>query len=95
MTTAQAAPVPETGAHQQELEPGDIVVLLDEVLKDRGMSLGELSRRTGITTKNLAELKNGKKKAIWWSTLAPVCAVLDCQPGDLLRHVPTHHEPAD
>nr|WP_043242629.1 helix-turn-helix transcriptional regulator [Streptomyces violaceusniger] len=71
-----------------ESEDGEIVVTLDEVLKQRGMSLGELSRQTGITDKNLGELKNGKKKAVWWSTLAAVCRVLDCQPGDLIVYRP-------
>lgn len=66
--------------------PDHIKVTLDVMLERRGMSLGELSRQTGITTKNLGELKNGKKTAIWFLTLASVCRVLECQPGDLLTY---------
>ncbi|MFE1413358.1 helix-turn-helix domain-containing protein [Streptomyces sp. NPDC058746] len=51
----------------------------------RKMSVGELADRVGITPANLAVLKNGRAKAVRFATLAALCEVLDCQPGDLLR----------
>ena len=49
------------------------------------MSVGELADRVGITPANLAVLKNGRAKAVRFTTLAALCEVLECQPGDLLR----------
>lgn len=65
-----------------------IVVQLDLMLARRKMSLTELSERVGITLANLSVLKSGKAKAVRFSTLAEICRVLDCQPGDLLVHLP-------
>jgi putative transcriptional regulator len=50
--------------------------------------VGELAERVGITPANLAVLKNGRAKAVRFTTLAALCEVLDCQPGDLLRWEP-------
>ncbi len=61
-----------------------IVVRLDEQLHAHRMTLTELSERVDITLANLSILKTGKAKAIRFSTLEAICAVLDCQPGDLL-----------
>jgi putative transcriptional regulator len=47
--------------------------------------VGELAERVGITPANLAVLKNGRAKAVRFTTLAALCEVLECQPGDLLR----------
>ncbi|WP_457097623.1 helix-turn-helix domain-containing protein [Lysobacter sp. P5_B9] len=66
-----------------------IVVRLDEKLHERRMTLTELSERVDITVANLSILKTGKAKAIRFSTLEAICAVLDCQPGDLLAFDPT------
>jgi len=65
-----------------------IVVDLDIQLARRKMSLTELSVRVGITTANLSTLKNGRARAVRFSTLDAICTALDCQPGDLLVHVP-------
>lgn len=65
-----------------------IIVQLDVMLARRKMSLTELSERVGITLANLSILKSGKAKAVRFSTLAEICRVLDCQPGDLLVHLP-------
>ena len=46
----------------------------------------ELSQRVGITLANMSILKTGKAKAIRITTLAALCEVLDCQPGDLLEY---------
>lgn len=69
-------------------EPAGITIRLDEVLAERGMTLTELSDRVGITVVNLSVLKNGRARAIRFSTLGGLCAVLGCQPGDLLRYEP-------
>lgn len=50
------------------------------------MSVTELSERVGITMANLSILKNGKAKAIRFSTLEAICKALDCQPGDILEY---------
>lgn len=63
-----------------------ITVHLDDLLADRGMTLTELSHRVEVTIANLSILKNGRAKAIRFSTLTRICEVLQCQPGDLLRH---------
>lgn len=68
-----------------------IVVDVDVLLAQRKMSVGELAERVGITPANLAVLKNGRAKAVRFSTLEALCEALDCQPGDLLRYEP---EPA-
>jgi putative transcriptional regulator len=65
---------------------GAIRIRLDEVLAARGMTLTELSERVGITVVNLSVLKNGRARAIRFSTLAALCAELRCQPGDLLAY---------
>jgi putative transcriptional regulator len=71
-----------------DVAPSGIRIRLDEVLTERGMTLTELSERVGITVVNLSVLKNGRARAIRFSTLAGLCAVLDCQPGDLLSYEP-------
>ncbi|MFD2581305.1 helix-turn-helix domain-containing protein [Pedobacter vanadiisoli] len=62
-----------------------IIVNLDVMLARRKMSLTELSERVGITMSNLSILKTGKAKAIRFETLEAICAVLDCQPADILE----------
>jgi putative transcriptional regulator len=62
----------------------EITVQLDDLLYARRMTLTDLAERVGITLANLSILKTGKAKAIRFSTLAAICAALDCQPGDLL-----------
>ena len=62
-----------------------IAVDIDVMLARRKMSVGELADRVGITPANLAVLKNGRAKAVRFATLAALCEVLRCQPGDLLR----------
>lgn len=65
-----------------------IVVHLDELLRERGMTLTELADRLDITLANLSILKTGKARAIRFTTLAALCAELGCQPGDLLTFEP-------
>ncbi|MAY98858.1 helix-turn-helix transcriptional regulator [Nocardioides sp. REDSEA-S30_B4] len=65
-----------------------IVVDIDVMLARRKMSVGALAEAVGISPANLAVLKNGRAKAVRFSTLEALCEALDCQPGDLLRHEP-------
>ncbi len=66
--------------------PPPIEVRLDELLRERGMTLTELSDRIDLTLANLSILKTGKAKAIRFTTLEAICRELDCQPGDLLHY---------
>ena len=65
-----------------------IRVNLDRVLLDRRLSLTELADRLGITLANLSILKTNKARAIRFTTLDALCRELQCQPADLLEHVP-------
>ncbi len=65
----------------------EIVVRLDVMLALRKMKSRELSARIGISEQNLSLLKSGKVKGIRFETLAKICEVLECQPGDLLEAV--------
>ena len=62
----------------------EISVKLDDLLHERRMTLTDLADKVGLTLANLSILKTGKAKAIRFSTLAAICAALDCQPGDIL-----------
>ena len=64
----------------------DIIVNLDVMMAKRKISSGELAERVGITPANLSILKNGKAKAIRFSTLMSLCRELQCQPGDILEY---------
>ena len=72
-----------------------IILRLDRVMADRKISLNDLSRRVGISTVNLSNLKTGKVKAIRFSTLMALCHELRCQPGDLLEFVDDQQEGSD
>lgn len=61
-----------------------IIVNLDVVLAQRKMRLNTLAELVDITPQNLSVLKTGKAKAIRFDTLEKICAVLECQPGDIL-----------
>jgi putative transcriptional regulator len=63
-----------------------IIINIDVMLAKRKMSVTELTEKVGITMANLSILKNGKAKAVRFSTLESICAALDCQPGDILEY---------
>lgn len=65
-----------------------IVVRIDVELAKRKMSVGDFAEQVGLTPANVAVLKNGRAKAVRFSTLEAICRVLDCQPGDILEYVP-------
>ena len=66
-----------------------IVVNLDIMLAKRKMSVTELSERVGVALPNISILKNGRAKAVRFTTLDAICRTLECQPGDILRWVPS------
>ena len=63
-----------------------IIINIDVMLAKRKMSVTELTEKVGITMANLSILKNGKARAIRFSTLEAICKALDCQPGDILEY---------
>ena len=63
-----------------------IIVNLDVMLAKRKMRMTELSEKVGITMANLSTLKNGRARAVRFSTLEKICEVLRCQPGDILEY---------
>lgn len=63
-----------------------IIINIDVMLAKRKMSVTELTEKVGITMANLSILKNGKAKAIRFSTLEAICKALDCQPGDIMEY---------
>lgn len=65
-----------------------IIIRIDVELARRKMSVREFAARIGITPANVSVLKNGRAKAVRFSTLEAMCEVLECQPGDLLEWVP-------
>jgi putative transcriptional regulator len=62
-----------------------IIINIDVMLARRKMSVTELAEKVGITMANISVLKNGKAKAIRFSTLEAICKALECQPGDVLE----------
>lgn len=65
-----------------------IIINIDVMMAKRKMSLGKFAERVDITPANLSILKNGKAKAIRFSTLEAICRELNCQPGDIIEYRP-------
>lgn len=63
-----------------------IIINIDVMLAKRKMSVTELAEKVGITMANISVLKNGKAKAVRFSTLEAICNALECQPGDILEY---------
>ncbi len=64
-----------------------ITINLDIMLAKRKMQLKELSEIVGVSVVNLSILKQGKVRAIRFSTLEAICEALDCQPGDIIEYI--------
>ena len=69
-----------------------LIINLDVMMAKRKMSLSEQSERVDITQANLSILKNGKARAIRFTTLEAICRELDCQPGDIIEYRPDEPE---
>ncbi|RRC95888.1 transcriptional regulator [Schaalia canis] len=65
-----------------------IRVTIDRLLVERGMSVSDFADAIGITPANVAVLKNGRARAIRFTTLEAICRVLECQPADVLEYLP-------
>jgi putative transcriptional regulator len=63
-----------------------IIINIDVMLAKRKMSVTELAEKVGITMANISVLKNGKARAIRFSTLEAICRALECQPGDIVEY---------
>lgn len=72
-----------------------VVVRLDVMLAKRKMKSKDLAQAIGITVQNLSLLKTGNVRGIRFATLAKICEVLDCQPGDILEVEPVENENTD
>ncbi|MGY3766743.1 helix-turn-helix domain-containing protein [Vagococcus vulneris] len=72
-----------------------IQVNIDVMLAKRKMSVTDLANHVGITMANISILKNGKAKAVKFSTLEKICEALDCQPGDILEYIPEINKNTD
>ena len=70
----------------KQADTGKIVLHLDRMMLERKISLNELAERVGISQVNLSKIKNNHVNAIRFSTLAALCHVLQCKPGDLLEY---------
>lgn len=69
-----------------------IIINLDVELAKRKMSVGDFAAAIDISPANVAVLKNGRAKAVRFTTLDAICRVLQCQPGDILQWVPDAEE---
>ena len=63
-----------------------IIINLDVMMAKRKISSSDLAERIDLTPANLSILKNGKGKAIRFSTLNKLCKELNCQPGDIIEY---------
>jgi len=70
-----------------------IIINIDVQLAKKKMSVGDFAAAIDITPANVAVLKNGRAKAVRFSTLDAICRVLDCQPGDILLWVDDNYSP--
>lgn len=65
---------------------GKIVLRLDRMMVERKISLGDLAEQVGISNVNMSKIKNNRVTAMRFSTLAAICEVLECTPGDILEY---------
>ena len=72
-----------------------IVIILDVELAKKKMSVSDFAAAIDITPANVSVLKNGRAKAVRFSTLDAICRVLECQPGDIFRWVPDDVDGSD
>jgi putative transcriptional regulator len=65
-----------------------IRITLDAVLARRNMTARQVAARVGISETQMSLFRSGKVRGLRFSTLARMCAVLRCLPGDLLDYEP-------
>ena len=59
---------------------------LDNLMRERGLTIATLAEKVGISPVNLSNIKTGKVRAIRFDTLDALCSVLKCEPGDIIKH---------
>jgi putative transcriptional regulator len=69
-----------------------IRITLDDVLAARNMKAKRLAAIIGVSETHLSLFRSGKVRGVRFSTLAKICAALECQPGDLVAY---EYEDAD
>lgn len=62
-----------------------ILVCLEDILKERGMTSKELCKLVDITEANLSVLRSGKAKGVRFHTINRICYYLQCDVGDILK----------
>lgn len=63
-----------------------IRVTLDALIVARGLKAKDLAAEVGLSETQLSLFRSGKVRGVRFSTLARLCAALDCRPGDLLDY---------
>ena len=69
-----------------------ILLRLDVMMARRKVRSKTLARAVGLSETSLSLLKSGKVRGLRLSTLDAICRYLDCQPGDILEHVPDERQ---
>jgi len=62
-----------------------------EALKEKGYTTYKLRKENILSQSTLQKLREGKGLA--WENIERLCALLDCQPGDLLEYIKEAAEP--
>jgi putative transcriptional regulator len=65
-----------------------IRIQLDQVLAAKGIKARQVAAAIGVSETHLSLFRSGKVRGVRFATLAKLCAVLECQPGDLLAYDP-------
>ena len=65
---------------------------MDAVLAARKLKAKQVAALIGVSETHLSLFRSGKVRGVRFSTLARLCAALDCQPGDLLTYEPGDEE---
>jgi putative transcriptional regulator len=63
-----------------------IVITIDGLLLARRLKAKDVAAAIGVSETHLSLFRSGKVRGVRFSTLAKLCEVLDCQPGDLLAY---------
>ena len=66
---------------------GKIILKLDELMSERNISISELAAKLHLLSGDVDKIKNGKITAVSFSTIAKLCEIFGCEPGDLLEYI--------
>ena len=65
-----------------------IVITIDAVLARRKLRAKDVAAMIGVSETHLSLFRSGKVRGVRFSTLAKLCAALECQPGEILGYEP-------